>query len=95
MCSYNKLHKSALAGFEQKNDLVVKVSAAAPGSGIQIDLASPVMHQFGEHIENLVLRTVTEAGFQDVILQINDQGAWDYTITARVLAALERGMQNE
>lgn len=87
------LSKSAKAGFEEKNDLVVEVSPAKSGSGISINLQSPVKNQYGNHIETLVKDTVRTEGFSDVSIDILDKGAWDYTIKARVTAALERGMK--
>ncbi len=85
----------ATAGFEEKNDLLVTVVPGEKGSGVQVSLASPVLLHFGKHIKQLVVDTVQMAGYKDVALQIKDKGAWDYTIKARILAALERGMKND
>ncbi|TCS81433.1 citrate lyase acyl carrier protein [Pectinatus cerevisiiphilus] len=87
------LAKSAKAGFEEKNDLVVEVSPLQNGSGVVIDLQSPVKNQYGRHIEALIKDTVTAEGFFDVQVNVLDKGAWDYTIKARTIAALERGMK--
>ena len=95
MQNYKKLHKTASAGFEQKNDAFITVAPAQAGSGIQINLTSPAMLQFGKHIRNLIMQVIEEKGFSDIILDIKDQGAWDYTIKARTITALERGMQHE
>lgn len=94
MGMFKKLHRSAQAGFEEKNDLLVNVSPGAEGSGIVVNLSSSVMRHFGEHIKGFVTDVVKQEDFQDVVLDIKDKGAWDYTIKARVIAALERGMND-
>lgn len=87
------LAKSAKAGFEEKNDLVVEVAPAAADSGIAVILQSPVKNQYGKHIKALIKDIITTDGFADVKVDVLDKGAWDYTIKARVTAALERGMK--
>ncbi|MBS6545404.1 MAG: citrate lyase acyl carrier protein [Veillonella sp.] len=42
-------------------------------------------------IKSVILNTVKEAGFDGVKVTVQDKNAWDYTIKARVLGALERG----
>ncbi|MDQ0203659.1 citrate lyase acyl carrier protein [Pectinatus haikarae] len=86
------LKKTAQAGFEEKNDLIVEVSPLQAESGIIIELQSPVKNQYGSHIETLIKDTVAAEGFSDVQVNVSDKGAWDYTIKARIIAALERGM---
>lgn len=87
------LAKSATAGFEEKNDLLVTVTPGQKGEGIVTNLKSSVKRQYGAHIEALITETVKKAGFEDVTLDVIDKGAWDYTIEARVEGALERGMK--
>lgn len=87
------LSQTATAGFEEKNDILITVTPAALGTGIQVQLKSPVKRQYGKHMEALILQTVKEAGFADVAVDAIDKSAWDYTIKARVLGALERGMK--
>jgi len=89
-----RLKHSAQAGFEEKNDLVVQVSPGVEGSGIIVNLSSSVMRHFGEHITAFITDVVKQEDFQDVTLDVKDKGAWDYTIKARVIAALERGMKD-
>ncbi len=86
-----KLVKTATAGFEEKNDALVTVEPIA--SGIEIELTSKVMRQYGEQIKELILKTVQDAGFDGVKVTVADQAAWDYTIKARILGALGRGSQ--
>ena len=60
-------------------------------AGIEVELTSKVMRQYGEHIKEFITATVKEAGFDGVKVIAADKAAWDYTIKARVLGALERG----
>ncbi|WP_182186742.1 citrate lyase ACP [Pectinatus frisingensis] len=87
------LTSPAEAGFEEKNDLLVKVFPLKSGSGLTIDLQTPVKNQYGRHINALIKETAENEGFTDVKFIVSDKGAWDYTIKARVIAALERGIQ--
>lgn len=80
--------RKAQAGFQEKQDVLVTVMSIP--SGVMIELQSKVQKQYGLHIEQLIRQTVADAGFDGVHLVVIDQGAWDYTIKARVLAALQR-----
>ena len=82
---------AATAGFVEKNDVLVTVEPSA--NGIDIELTSNVERQYGEHMRDLIRDTVKEAGYDNVKVTATDKGAWDYTIIARVLAALQRGGQ--
>ena len=59
-----QLVKAAQAGFDEKNDALVTVEPIA--SGIEIELTSKVMRQYGDQIKSVILNTVKEAGFDDV-----------------------------
>ena len=83
------LVKTATAGFDEKNDALVTVEPIA--SGIEVELTSKIERQYGAHNRELIVNTVKEAGFDGVKVVVKDNAAWDYTIKARVLGALERG----
>ncbi|MBS4914329.1 MAG: citrate lyase subunit gamma [Veillonella sp.] len=85
--------KQAVAGFDEKQDVLVTVEPVA--SGIEVELTSKVYAQYGKHMEELIRRTVADAGYDGVKVIAQDQAAWDYTIKARVLAALERAARND
>lgn len=84
------IKKIVTVGFEETNDALITVSPQ-PGLGITIELISTVQRQYGEHLEALIQKTVKEAGYTDVHVKVLDKGAWDYTLHARVMAALNRG----
>lgn len=85
---------TATAGFDEKQDALVTVTPTAPGKGITVHLTSKVMRQYGKHLQTLIEETVKKTEVEDVIVDVKDNGAWDYTIKARVQIALERGMNH-
>lgn len=78
------------AGTLESSDIMVTVSPAESGSGIVVQLTSPVVKQYGRHIEALIVNLVQEQGLSDVQINANDRGALDCTIKARVLTAIAR-----
>lgn len=86
---HGTISKSCSSRLRRKNDALVTVEPIA--SGIEIELTSKVIRQYGDQIKSVVLNTVKEAGFDGVKVIVQDKNAWDYTIKARVLGALERG----
>jgi citrate lyase subunit gamma (acyl carrier protein) len=79
------------AGTLESGDIMVTVSPAESGSGVVVQLMSPVVKQYGRHIEELIINLVHEQGLSDVQINANDRGALDCTIKARVLTAIARG----
>lgn len=85
-----KLLNSAQAGTVESTDILVMLAPAAPGTGIQVELISPTMQQYGEHIKQLIAKTLQEYGVQDAMIHANEKGALDCTIEARVKTAMKR-----
>ena len=82
------LRKAATAGTMESNDIMVTLEPAEAG-GIQIDLTSNVLQQFGAQIR-VITETLTEYGVENAAVTAVDKGALDCTIRARVTAALFR-----
>lgn len=57
------LRKAATAGTMESNDIMVTLEPAEAG-GIQIDLTSNVMQQFGAQIRSVITETLTEYGVE-------------------------------
>jgi citrate lyase subunit gamma (acyl carrier protein) len=66
----------------------VKDRPVVKGNLIYLD--SPVKAQFGKRIIQVVAETLAEAGVAGVEVSIQDRGALDYAIRARVRAASDR-----
>lgn len=86
-----KITKTAKAGTLESSDILVVVSPNERG-GVELQLESIVMKQFGEQIEKVILDKLKELQVKDVIIKVQDRGALDYTITARVETAVNRAI---
>ena len=84
---------SASAGTLESSDVYVEISPAE--SGIEIDLNSVVQAQFGEDILAVVREVLEECGVDKAKLTIQDRGALDCVIRARVETAVMRGKGEE
>ena len=82
--------RSAQAGTLESADILVMVSPAESGSGLQIELVTPTMRQYGAMIRQAIERVLKANGIKDARIHANDKGALDYTIEARVQTALDR-----
>jgi len=87
-----KIMKPAKAGTFESNDIYVMVMPNE-GNGIELELESIVMQQFGDEIKMVIMDTLKELGIEDVIIRAQDKGALNYTIKARVETAIKRGCE--
>jgi len=80
--------RAASAGSLESNDLLVQV---APGeNGREIRIKSPVLKLFRGRIQDQAELLLDEMDIHDVIIDINDMGALDFVIRARIETALMR-----
>ncbi|MDD6088505.1 MAG: citrate lyase acyl carrier protein [Desulfovibrionaceae bacterium] len=81
-------------GAVEKSDILVKAEPNE-GQGIQVQLSgkSVVLKQFGRQIEAMLKQAAEDAGVEDVTIVAKDNGALDYTIKARVRAAIARALK--
>jgi len=86
-----KIAKVSKAGTLESNDILVMVMPNEAG-GINLQLESIVMKQFGEQIEKVILEKVREMEVEDIIIKAEDKGALDYTIAARLETAIKRAI---
>lgn len=85
-----KILKTAQAGTAESSDAIITIAPAEAGSGIQLDIQSTVMLQYGDLIQATVKQVITNQGVADAAVKVADRGALDYTLQARTLAALGR-----
>lgn len=81
--------KIAKAGTQESNDILIMV-APNENKGIELELESIVMEQFGEQIKKVILEKLSEMKVENVKVKAQDKGALDYTIRARVETAVSR-----
>jgi len=82
--------KAAQAGTLESSDVLVSIAPADEGSGIQLNLVSATKQQYASHLQKLVCGILREAGIEDAALHLNDKGAIDCVIEARVKTAILR-----
>ncbi|MBN2185659.1 MAG: citrate lyase acyl carrier protein [Candidatus Krumholzibacteriota bacterium] len=82
--------KEARVGSEdKKGDLEVFLKMKESG-GLSVEVKSSVEHMFGEKIRKKVKETLSDLGVKDAEASVNDMGALDYVIQARVETAVRR-----
>lgn len=87
-----KVIKEAIAGTLESSDLLVKVAPRSDDIR-EVLIQSAVMQQFGKQIRRVVDATLDELSVSAVTIVIEDKGALDCVIRARVQAALLRGCE--
>ena len=88
-----KIIKNAVAGTLESSDALVTVEPNAEGTGIEFDLDSVVINQFGNSILATVMDTLDRLDVNDVKIRVVDKGALDCTLKARVEGAVFRGAE--
>ena len=87
-----KLKKQAMAGTMESSDLMVVVQ---PSDELSIMKQSPVIGQFGDSIRKSVEETAQALDVRGADITVDDHGALDCTIRARVETALLRAMKED
>ena len=89
-----ELLQTASAGTMESSDIQITIEPRKTG-GIEVDLTSTVMNQFGRQILSVIRETLTNMGVNDAYVQAEDKGALDCTVEARVKTAVHRAAGNE
>ncbi len=85
------IKKAASAGTQESSDAQVIIE---PGeNGIELELTSTVIHQYGRQIRALVKEELERMNINSCIVTVNDHGALDCTLRARVEAAVYRAAE--
>lgn len=79
----------SVAGTMESSDIMITLSPADK-PGIDIDLKSTVLKQFGKKIRAVIEETLLAMGVQSVQVVAVDKGALDCAVRARVRAAVCR-----
>lgn len=81
-----ELKQTAMAGTMESSDIMVTIEPKSEG-GIELELTSSVMQQFGRRIEEVIRETLQGLGVENAAVNAVDKGALDCTVRARVSAA--------
>lgn len=84
-----KIEKKSFAGTLESSDVFVEVDSHE--SGRKITVESVVYDQFGEALEATVNDVLDELEVNNVAVTLNDRGALECTVRARVETAIRRG----
>ncbi len=79
--------KSATCGSLESNDCLITVSN---NNDLDIKINSIVLDSFGDAIYKVVKETLIELGIENIKVTVNDKGALDYAIRARLITAINR-----
>jgi len=88
-----EIYREAKAGLDDRGDVVVSLSPAEKGTGVQLEIESRVMSMFGEQIRASVLDVIDNYELTDLKVRVQDRGALDYVIRARLITAIERALR--
>lgn len=81
------IEKAAMAGTLESSDAQVTVE---PANSLDVSIESSVLNQYGRAIKATVFETLERLGVETGVVHIQDKGALDCTIKARVEAAVFR-----
>lgn len=88
-----EIKKTAVAGTLESSDCMVTVEPAE--KGLELDLESTVIRQYGRQIRKVALETLERLNVSGARVTIVDKGALDCTIKARVECAVMRASEYE
>ncbi|HUW71223.1 MAG TPA: citrate lyase acyl carrier protein [bacterium] len=83
------IEHDASSGTQESGDARVMVRPNA-GKGLSLELLGPSTARYGEEIRTVVLATLESLGVSDASVLIEEKGALDATIRARLSAACGR-----
>lgn len=81
------IKQKSMAGTMESSDCLVYVE---PAADLQVEVSSVVMVQFGAAIKKATLDTLAELGIKQGFIKIQDRGALDCVVKARVETAVRR-----
>lgn len=88
-----EIKKTAIAGSLESNDALVSLRPVK--EGIELEIDSIVEKQFKDRIEKVVYETLEKLNVENVSLKIQDKGALDCVLEARIETAVLRGGDEE
>ena len=87
-----KIVREALAGTMESSDLMVRIAPAE--EGLEVSIHSEVMKQFGDQILQVVHATLDAMDVHQGFIIIEDKGALDCVIRARLQSAVLRAAES-
>lgn len=98
-CIFNpkkmKILEKSQAGTFESSDVLILIEPVDEGSGRKIEINSSVKLQYGEQLKTIVEDYLDKNDIADIHLIINDKGALEPTIHARMETALKRACKQQ
>ncbi len=86
-----RLKREAVAGTEEREDCILKLSPAEPGTGIVIEIEGKSRDVFRDDVFKLIQDTLKGMGIEDAKVWSAGKGPLNFTIVARLKAAAIKG----
>ncbi|EMI5489807.1 citrate lyase acyl carrier protein [Providencia stuartii] len=85
-----KILHAAVAGTLESSDVMVRIEPLEDTEEVSIQISSSVEKQFGDAIEHVVLELVEQHDIQGAQIIVDDKGALECVLRARLEALLAR-----
>ena len=85
-----KIVRPAAAGTLESCDCMVSVEPGEAADGLEVELSSSVIRQYGDQIRKVIMETLDRLEVREGRVTVIDKGALDCTIKARVECAVYR-----
>ncbi len=82
--------KTAQAGTLESMDCLVTVTEAAAGAGVKLEITGSSAARFKSAMEKKIAEVLASMGVKDIDVSIQDNGALDIVLGARLEAAIKR-----
>lgn len=85
-----KIKHAAVAGTLESSDVMVRIEPLEDTQEISVQITSSVEKQFGDAIASIVQEMITQHGIQGAQIIVDDKGALECVLRARLEALLAR-----
>ncbi|HBO23871.1 MULTISPECIES: citrate lyase acyl carrier protein [unclassified Providencia] len=90
-----KIRHAAVAGTLESSDVMVRIEPLEDTPEVSIQISSSVEKQFGDAIHGIVLELVNQHNIQGAQIIVDDKGALECVLKARLEALLARACDVE
>lgn len=85
-----EIKQTAMAGTLESSDIQIVLSQGS--NGIEFDLTSDVMKQFGDDIKETIENVIKSFDIESAMVKVVDKGALTPVIKARAITACQRAL---
>ena len=86
-----RMKQEGVAGTEEREDCIMRISPAEPGTGIQIEIEGKSRDVFRDEVFKIITDTLLKMGVKDAKVWSSGKSPLNFTIIARVKAAAIKG----